>query len=347
MSYLPDMPLAVLLRLETAEVEAVTIHSDEDELTYETVLETKLGERLILVTDLPPQNLSGKTMEQFMSAGVCHDAVVTRKEGRGRDIGSQWTLRLRLEEMEEEPVEGASPKGLRGAQVTVDHSGSTIVITLTSVLDIETASKLESAIRKAWVEAGTLILEFKRVNKIVGTALRVLTELFARLLSQSKPRLVLVGKCEKLRVALDRAGLLGAFRVCDSLKEAGNAFRPTIAIFETDPTIRDQLIKDGEDLGVRVVARPGGAAVLQVIEDEKPNLVMLGLVLEDVDSLLLVRQLRQKLESESLPIAILADDKRGETVRACIEAGCTDYLLKPISRESLVRALEKAGVAIQ
>jgi DNA-binding LytR/AlgR family response regulator len=80
-----------------------------------------------------------------------------------------------------------------------------------------------------------------------------------------------------------------------------------------------------------------GAEALQRILDLKPDLVLLDLQMPELDGLSAVRSLR----GERRPLIIFVTAHEQHAVEA-FEVGAVDYLLKPVRRERLERAVEKA-----
>jgi DNA-binding response OmpR family regulator len=76
-----------------------------------------------------------------------------------------------------------------------------------------------------------------------------------------------------------------------------------------------------------------GAAALQIIATQQPDLVVLDLMLPEVDGLEITRRLRAQGDT---PIIMLTA-RRGETDRILgLEMGADDYVVKPFSPQELV-----------
>lgn len=88
-------------------------------------------------------------------------------------------------------------------------------------------------------------------------------------------------------------------------------------------------------------AATGKAGVLAATES-RPDLIILDMVLPGLKGLEVCQQLKQGLETASIPILILTgNDKDGQDI-ACLDVGADDYLTKPVKTERLlahVRAL--------
>lgn len=93
--------------------------------------------------------------------------------------------------------------------------------------------------------------------------------------------------------------------------------------------------------GFRVVEAETGAAGMAMLRESRPPLLLLDIGLPDVDGLEIVRWIRSEAHLQGLPvIAITASAMRGDRERF-LEAGCDDYLSKPIQAMELINLVER------
>jgi two-component system response regulator MprA len=98
--------------------------------------------------------------------------------------------------------------------------------------------------------------------------------------------------------------------------------------------------------GYDVIATHSGADALELVEAERPDLVLLDVLMPHPDGLEVCRRLR--LEGNSLPILMLTARTEVADRVAGLDAGADDYLAKPFSLDELlarVRALLRRGLA--
>lgn len=330
--------LSFLIRPSTSETEAVEIVKLRKETVYESKFEAELGEHLVLLVNLPPQPLSEKSIQQLQKEGTCYDAVVTRVEGSRHGLERLNTIRLRVDAPSESPTAGGSRQ-----QVSIEQDENRLIVVLTGAFSIETAGKLETVLRGVWNKSETLVLNISGVEKTIATAVRAFTDSLSRLIRQGAPHLFLVDEREKFKGALERAGLLKFFRVVSSVDKAKTVTQATLAVFEADAAVRKSLTKMGSALGLKVVSFATGSEIETAIVAYKPSMVMLGLFLDNANSLNVARQLR---ESVGVPIAIIADPSVEQAEQACLEAGCSSCLVKPVTQQALAAVLHKAGIPL-
>jgi two-component system alkaline phosphatase synthesis response regulator PhoP len=99
----------------------------------------------------------------------------------------------------------------------------------------------------------------------------------------------------------------------------------------------------------KVLTAEDGEQALQIIQREKPNLVVLDLMLPGLSGMEICKILRNRPETAKLPILMLTA-KAGEADRIVgLEMGADDYLAKPFSpREMVARVraiLRRANIA--
>ncbi|MBM3470961.1 MAG: response regulator transcription factor [Armatimonadetes bacterium] len=120
--------------------------------------------------------------------------------------------------------------------------------------------------------------------------------------------------------------------------------RRTILVVDDEPEITDVVRKYLDRDGYHVVSAADGRAALAAFNREKPNLVILDLMLPEVDGWEVARQIRA---AGGTPIIMLT--ARGEEVHRLIGLGlgADDYITKPFSpREVVARVravLRRAG----
>jgi CheY-like chemotaxis protein len=113
----------------------------------------------------------------------------------------------------------------------------------------------------------------------------------------------------------------------------------TILLVEDDAFLRDAFRLLLEDAGYRVLEAGTAAEAIEAATTGLPRLVLLDLGLPDRPGLDVVRELRADGRTRDMRIVALTGRVGPEEQRACIEAGCTSYLAKPIEPRELLRRL--------
>ena len=85
-------------------------------------------------------------------------------------------------------------------------------------------------------------------------------------------------------------------------------------------------------------ARSGKEAIKE-IKKKLPDIVLLDVSLPDMSGLEIARQLRSNQRTKSIPILAMSGSQIEK--KACLEAGCNDFILKPFDTSELLAQLAK------
>ena len=107
----------------------------------------------------------------------------------------------------------------------------------------------------------------------------------------------------------------------------------TILVVEDDQTLRETLTYNLSRQGYRVFGAGDGRTALDVARSERPDLILLDLMLPEVDGFAVLRTIRQELQSSVLILP--ARDSEIEMVLG-LELGADDYVTKPFALNALL-----------
>ena len=113
----------------------------------------------------------------------------------------------------------------------------------------------------------------------------------------------------------------------------------SILLVEDDPLLRHAFRLLLEDAGYDVREAGSAREALAAVETRAPALILLDLGLPDRPGLDVVRQLTGHPDTQHIPVVALTGRVGAEEQRACMEAGCTQYIAKPIEPRELLRRL--------
>ncbi|HEX7315003.1 MAG TPA: response regulator [Pyrinomonadaceae bacterium] len=117
---------------------------------------------------------------------------------------------------------------------------------------------------------------------------------------------------------------------------------PTVLLAEDSEDARRVLSLELQYSGCRVITAGDGREAVETALTARPDLILMDLNLPLLDGLAATEQIRAHGELDAIPIiAVTAFDTYGIR-EAALEAGCQDYLLKPLGPGALERALRAA-----
>ncbi|WP_229074447.1 response regulator transcription factor [Actinoplanes sp. DH11] len=109
---------------------------------------------------------------------------------------------------------------------------------------------------------------------------------------------------------------------------------PQVLVVDDDPTVSDVVRRYLEQDGYRVRLVADGLTALAAVDAERPDLVVLDLMLGGLDGLEVCRRLRR--DEPALPVVMLtALGEESDRVLG-LEVGADDYVTKPFSPRELV-----------
>ena len=133
----------------------------------------------------------------------------------------------------------------------------------------------------------------------------------------------------------------GSSRVQTAHRLAISPWKPTILVAEDSADSREMMQVMLETKGYQVLPAENGIRALEVAIRNQPDAVLLDLELPKLDGLAVTRNLRLHPKFRLVPIIIISGHDPSRYRQAALDAGCDDYLLKPISFASLDELLDR------
>lgn len=118
--------------------------------------------------------------------------------------------------------------------------------------------------------------------------------------------------------------------------------RPLVLVVDDEYDFRVIVAHVLEHGGYDTVLAGDGAEGLHLFEDRRPDLVVLDGNLPDMDGIEVCRRLRATEAGKKVPILMCTVRSALERVSAGLEAGATDYVLKPFETEELLARVDAA-----
>lgn len=111
----------------------------------------------------------------------------------------------------------------------------------------------------------------------------------------------------------------------------------TIVIIEDDSAIRSVLSIALKGAGYTIVKEAeSGDEGLKLVNELKPSLILLDLMLPGIDGFSVCSKIRENPETASIPIIMLTARSDENDIIRGLECGADDYITKPFSRQVLL-----------
>lgn len=110
-----------------------------------------------------------------------------------------------------------------------------------------------------------------------------------------------------------------------------------VLIIEDDPINLKLAHMVLESKGYDVTDAESAEGAIEIIKDDKPQLILIDLKLSTIDGLQLTRKLRKDPDTKDIPIIAITAYSDNWTREDALEAGCDAYIIKPINTRTLLQ----------
>jgi len=116
--------------------------------------------------------------------------------------------------------------------------------------------------------------------------------------------------------------------------------RPIVLIVDDEPNILTSLKRALEVEGHRALTASSGAACLDIVAREGPDLVMLDVVMPELDGLQTLERLKE--QQPDLPVVMMSGNATIETAVRATKLGAYDFVEKPLSTDKILITIGNA-----
>ncbi len=114
----------------------------------------------------------------------------------------------------------------------------------------------------------------------------------------------------------------------------------TILVIEDEPEIAELLATHIRNAGYLVRVMDRGLAGMTSAQNDRPDLILLDLMLPDVDGLEVCRELQREALTASIPIIMVSARGEESDIVEGLELGASDYVTKPFSSKVLLARIQ-------
>jgi CheY-like chemotaxis protein len=112
-----------------------------------------------------------------------------------------------------------------------------------------------------------------------------------------------------------------------------------ILLVEDHPELRHLLQGQLEWMGFKAISATNGKEGIEKAVTERPDLILMNSIMPEMDGWEATRILRANPQTKDIPILAATAMLQPSHLRAWIEVGCNDYILKPFTSDELVRKI--------
>ncbi len=116
----------------------------------------------------------------------------------------------------------------------------------------------------------------------------------------------------------------------------------TVLIIEDEEDAAELFAEMMRVSGFRVLKTSSSTPALTLITAEKPDIVILDIMMPEISGLDILRQMRQDPALASVPVIVVSAKSMPADIKIGMEAGASTYLTKPVGFLDLKEAVERA-----
>lgn len=116
----------------------------------------------------------------------------------------------------------------------------------------------------------------------------------------------------------------------------------TVMIIEDEPEAAEMFAEMMRVNGFRVIKMLGSSPAISMIAKEKPDVIILDIMMPDISGLEVLRYMRREPELASIPVIVVSAKSMPGDIRVGLDAGAFKYLTKPVGFLDLKQAVDQA-----
>jgi len=115
-----------------------------------------------------------------------------------------------------------------------------------------------------------------------------------------------------------------------------------ILIVDDDNTVREllRLLLETDDVGI-IIEGANGREALEKANEEKPDLILLDIMMPEVSGLETLRRLKSSPETAKIPVIMLTAKGDPKTLQQAMAAGALFHITKPFFPKKLTERVKK------
>ena len=116
----------------------------------------------------------------------------------------------------------------------------------------------------------------------------------------------------------------------------------TVLIIEDEADAAELFAEMMRVSGFRVLKTLSSAPAIAMMKAEKPDIVLLDIMMPDISGLDVLREMRTEPDLVNIPVVIVSAKSMPVDIKSGMDAGASTYLTKPVGFLELKEAVERA-----
>lgn len=121
--------------------------------------------------------------------------------------------------------------------------------------------------------------------------------------------------------------------------------RPSVLVVDDEADVLKQIRRVLKRLGFEVATAQSGAAALQAMDDEEPDLLLMDISMPGIDGLEVLKAVRQR--HQDFPVILMTAKRELAQARNALEHGAFEYVQMPLVTKDLVASCRRAIEMLQ
>jgi two-component system chemotaxis response regulator CheY len=117
--------------------------------------------------------------------------------------------------------------------------------------------------------------------------------------------------------------------------------RPKILIVDDSPTIRKFITIALKVRGFDIVCAGDGMEALELLPNDKVDLVITDLNMPNIDGFNLISRIRANENYQSTPIIVMSNLSDAEDIERAMQLGANSYIIKPFDQKNIINEVAK------
>ena len=113
-----------------------------------------------------------------------------------------------------------------------------------------------------------------------------------------------------------------------------------VLAIDDDPLITELIGTVANERGHKFIGCGSAEKACRIVEDQRPDLIFLDLYLPLRNGIELLEAIRRRLPNFDSPVVVLSSNNAKNTVDQMVGLGAADYLVKPITINTLMKRMD-------